>query len=236
MQDENCRNSNNGSISISVKTDYDYTGVVTGNGVNETINFNLASPLSIDNLSAGSYTICVTVAGYSKYEQCFTLVVHEPLDLAVQSKVNSKNKTVTLNLSGANSYTVNLNGKEYVTGESKITLDLDARINNILKVSTDKDCQGIYENNIVLSGESVFYPNPVVSNLIISLGSLVTNKESAHVTIISLVGAKVFSEKCNIVHGNIVIDVSNHVRGAYIISVNVEGTIITHKIIKKWKN
>lgn len=233
VQDENCRNSNNGSIAITVKAAYAYTALITGNGNSNSYTFDMAAPLLVENLVAGFYTICITVDGYPEYEQCFSVEVMEPEDLSVQSKVNKTDKTVKLSLSGADSYRIELNGFAFETSLSTITLDLEGTITNSLKVSTDKSCQGIYENNIILSGEAAFYPNPINSRLNISLGSIYSNQKMAQVSIQSMVGAQVFSKNCDIIYGVISMDVSNISKGTYVIVVNVEGTIIKHKIIKQ---
>jgi len=84
----------------------------------------------------------------------------------VQASVSSKESAVTLKLSGAaNYYTINLNGKVQTTTQSEITLPLLSNKNS-LTVSTDKDCQGVYEDIISLGNDILVYPNPISEGIL----------------------------------------------------------------------
>lgn len=233
VQSETCRNSNNGIINIAVLEDYNYTGLITGNGFNKSIDFNLSNPLVLENLSAGTYNICITVSSFPEYEQCFTVVVNEPKDLAIQSKINTSKKTVTLKLDGANNYKILLNEKEYTTSQSKITLELDDRINNVLKVSTDKWCQGIYEEIIILNGEEIFYPNPASNTLNVFVSPVSKSAKVVDIKINNLNGQQLVSKKLTVLNGRIALDIGHLPKGVYIVLAEVEGEYLNHKIIKQ---
>lgn len=232
-QGETCRNSNNGKINITVKEDYPYTALITGGGVNKTVDFNLATPLNVENLAAGTYALCITVAAYPEYEQCFTVVVSEPENLAVQSKINKSSKTISLKLSGSDLYNINLNGFQFVTYKSEITLDLESIINNVIKVSTNKTCQGIYEETIVLLGEEIFYPNPASTSLNVFIAPISRTIKNVPVSINSLTGQQVLSNIYPVYNGKITIDISNLPNGVYVILVDFDGEVVNHKIIKQ---
>ena len=66
---ETCRSSNNGVINVTTVANLDYSITITGNNVNITGDFN--TTYQANNLEAGDYTVCFTVAGQADYEQCF---------------------------------------------------------------------------------------------------------------------------------------------------------------------
>ena len=230
---ETCRSSDNGKIGIVPKVDYPYTAIITGDGFNQTQSFTLASPLNITNLSAGTYSICITIDGAPYYEQCFTVVITEPENLSVFSKVDNSKKTVSLNLSGASSYNISLNNNEFVTTDSTITIQLESDMANVLKVSTNKICQGIYEETIILNGKDLFYPNPASNEFNILLGSMLDNKSEINVSVYSYLGRLVRFEKYLSTNKKITLDISNLSKGAYVVSVEVGGNLINHKMIKR---
>lgn len=231
---ETCRNSNNGIIDITAKEDYNYTATITGSTVSDIVqNFSTSSPLHVENLSAGTYQICITIDGISYYNKCFTAVVSEPEDLSVLSKVNTKSKTVSLSLSGASLYSIELNSKKYFTTKSKITLNLDSNKKNILKVSTGINCQGFFKENILLS-DTIFYPNPVSKHLNISTHTLFEKEDTVLVTILSLHGKKVFSKTYkDHSNGRIRVNTANLQEGTYIVSVVSNQEVVNYKIIKQ---
>ncbi len=58
---ETCRSSNNGSISLSALENYNYTVNLTGEDFSATEAFT--SEINFENLSAGTYNICITISG-----------------------------------------------------------------------------------------------------------------------------------------------------------------------------
>ncbi|MCF7567635.1 PKD domain-containing protein [Sabulilitoribacter arenilitoris] len=230
---ETCRNSNNGKINIIPKADYPYNAIITGEGFNQTSSFSLASPLNLENLLAGTYSICITIDEAPYYEQCFTVVINEPENLSVFSKVNNSKNTVSLELSGASSYTISLNKTEIVTTKSKVILNLQPNIANDLKVSTNKTCQGLYQETIILSGKDLFYPNPTSNELNILLGSMMENNKEAKVSIYTSLGRLVRIQKYPSANQKIKLDTSDLPKGSYIVSVEVGENFINHKMIKQ---
>ncbi|MCL6266326.1 T9SS type A sorting domain-containing protein [Flagellimonas myxillae] len=155
---ESCRDSNNGSIKIEALEAYNYTAVLTGGAINQTLAFTTA--VDFDGLSAGVYEVCITVEEEPAYSKCFMLNISEPEPLSVFAQVNLTGKTVTLNLNGGKYYNIQLNGTTYQTGDNAITLPL-TQPENALIVKTGKECQGVYEDLISISNEMVVFPNPI---------------------------------------------------------------------------
>ncbi|HWJ28592.1 MAG TPA: MBG domain-containing protein, partial [Flavisolibacter sp.] len=224
---ESCKTSNNGEINITATQPLTYTATITGNSTPNSYSFT--SSKKIDNLSAGTYNVCVTAEELVGYQQCYNVEVTEPKDLSAYARVNRNQKTITVDLSGAARYWIELNGKIYSTTESQITLPA-LSTNNVLKVATDKPCQGVIERNINLSGEVLVYPNPFSDKVRIDLGSSDASKVQVEVS--DLLGKKVYSATL-VNNNNIEVDLSSLVTGVYMVKVTAGNSISTHKIIKK---
>ncbi len=222
--DETCRASNNGSITITADKALSYTAAVTSNG--QTTNYPFVTSLTIPNLVAGTYAICITADGNTSYKICYSIVVGEPKDLAVLSQVNPVTNSVTLNLTGANTYQIQLNGQSYQTNSSSITLPLQLGTNQIL-VTTDKPCQGTFDEAILVNDKATIYPNPFGDMLFIKLGGNQTSTVAVNISNSS--GVKVFQQTYQNATGTLQINVSNLESGFYLLTVGDQ----TYKIFKK---
>jgi hypothetical protein len=222
--DETCRTSNNGTITITADKALSYTAAVTSNG--QTTNYPFVTTLTIPNLVAGTYAICITADGNTSYKICYSIVVGEPKDLAVLSQVNPVTNSVTLNLAGANTYQIQLNGQSYQTNSSSITLPLQIGTNQIL-VTTDKPCQGTFDEAIIVNDKATIYPNPFGDMLFIKLGG--NQSSTVAVNISNSSGIKVFQQTYQNATGTLQINVSNLESGFYLLTVGDQ----TYKIFKK---
>ena len=222
--DETCRSSNNGSITITSARPLSYTASITANGQTTTQSF--VDSYTLSNLQAGTYAICITADGNTSYKICYSIVVGEPKDLAVLSQVNPVTNSVTLNLAGANTYQIRLNGQSYQTNSSSITLPLQIGSNQIL-VTTDKPCQGTFDEAILVNEKATIYPNPFGDMLYIKLGGNQTS--SVVVNISNSSGIKVFQQTYQNATGTLQINVSNLESGFYLLTVGDQ----TYKIFKK---
>ncbi|MEJ7558001.1 MAG: T9SS type A sorting domain-containing protein [Pedobacter sp.] len=221
---ETCKTSNNGLVGIKAVQSMNYKAVITGNNLNDTYTFTTG--LEIKNLPSGSYNICIYVEGQAAYKQCYDVVITEPKDLSVYSSVNLNTNMVDLVMQGGTSYIIDLNGKIYSTSESHLSLKLKNGSNQ-LKVSTEKDCQGVFSKMINAEGILV-YPNPFDDELSIS-----TTVQKASINIINLQGRVVFSQNVSSQDGTISINLSILSKGMYLLRFKSDGTESVHKIEKK---
>ncbi|WP_040443826.1 T9SS type A sorting domain-containing protein [Eudoraea adriatica] len=227
---ESCISSNNGSVAIEAETILNYTATLTGSGIDTSNNFSDATVF--ENLSAGSYTVCLTVEGQAGYENCFDITISEPEPLSVSSKISSLNNEVVLNFSGGKNYFITLNGSRYETSENSITLPLSG-VENKLSVTTDKDCQGVYEETIVLTTELFIYPNPVSGgNINVYLGNSRGTKQ-VELALFTIDGLKVFSKSFNVIDNEVSFNVDALAKGIYLLNVKTENTLLNYKIIRK---
>ncbi len=226
---ETCRNMDNGSIAITANETLDYTANLNGNGINKDNVFT--NTTLFDNLDGGNYTVCITVDGQPDYEQCFNVTVEQPEDLAVVSRINGVANTVSIDLSGASVYYIDLNGNTTTTSENSIELSLIKGVNT-LTISTDKDCQGVYRETINNLDVIRVYPNPFNSDTFtVNMGQ--TDAKNIHVKLVSLVGKLILSKDFSLTNGTTLIEVPDLATGIYLLDVNDGNSTTNFKIIKK---
>ncbi|RYG22361.1 MAG: T9SS type A sorting domain-containing protein [Chitinophagaceae bacterium] len=225
--EETCKTSNNGSINITATQIMSYTAAVTLNGTTKSYPFN--SVLVVNNLESGTYNVCITVAGQPAYKQCFDLIVKEPKDLAVYSSIKDNGNAVFLKLEGGERYTIEINGELISTSNQEITLPL-AKGNNIVKIASDKTCQGIITKNFLTSNSISLYPNPVKNMLNITTGG--ADKKAVKVEIHALDGRLVQSSQYLPEYGQVAVEMSRLTKGLYILTLTIGNSKTVHKVIK----
>jgi sugar lactone lactonase YvrE len=223
-----CKGANNGIITITPTKALHYTAVITGNNYNQTYSFS--SETKINNLTAGTYHVCVSSDNLPESSQCSDLVITEPKDLSVYADVNKTVNTVNLSLNGGDNYNIQLNGKEYQTSNSSITLPLKTGSNNLV-VTTDRLCQGKVEQIIDLSGITAPYPNPFQEVLYVNLGENVSAVALIKIFNVSD-GRQVFSQKFLNQSGVVRLDVSSLKFGVYTLNLSLDNKVSIFKIIK----
>ncbi|WP_340067191.1 thrombospondin type 3 repeat-containing protein [Ascidiimonas aurantiaca] len=227
---ETCRSSNNGRIELSAATTFNYTAIVTGNGVNETIAFT--TEFELQNLEAGDYDVCITLEEAPGYEQCFDITISEPEDLSVTSRVNTTESKVELSLRGGDVYFITLNDTNIVTRDAEITLTLSS-VENLLSVSTDKDCQGTFNKRILLNDEIQVFPNPVTgSQLSVNMGRFTDRQVDVSIT--SVTGQQVLSGTYEVTNSRIEIPAATIPAGVYVMTITTKNNSkFNHKIVKQ---
>ena len=165
VKDETCRSANDGSMSLSISiSDPKFTVAVTGgpSGFTHTPEAIEGTSWSLDNMQAGSYTVCLTTEGLGNFKQCFNVSITEPQDLTVRATVDDDDDYVNLAFGGSDRYYIKLNNELISTDQSDYRLKLKKGL-NFIKVTGDKDCQGSYEKTIFNSEDIVLSPNPTNS-------------------------------------------------------------------------
>ncbi len=165
---EKCAGTN--SINIEV-VDASITYNVSVSGAATLSDSFSSSSWSLDNLSAGVYSICITVEGVSsaEFERCFEVTISEPDPLIVNSMFNKNDQTITFGLNGGVSYDITHNGITTQTTKSSYTVSLAKGLNRI-SISTGIECQGLFENTYLNSYEVKYAPNPFSSELTFTIG------------------------------------------------------------------
>jgi hypothetical protein len=230
IENLSCRGSSDGSIAVSaVDENLNYTLTINGN---DTHNLNSSSEFSksIKNLNPGQYNLCFTVEGESGYNQCFDINITEPAPLSASSRVNNANKSISFDLSGSDKYTIVHNGieKDFDHSNPKITLKKGV---NFLKVKTDKSCQGSYTQEVFISEEVEFYPNPTKDNV-----NLYIHGKDGNVDIRVIDGdGNILKTSCNEIHSSrkVQINLEEFSKGIYLIQISGETVDKTVKIVRE---
>ncbi len=158
--DERCRDLNDGTISIATSESYTYTAVITDGTISQTQDFTTNA--LFEGLETGNYSVCITVAEDANYQECFELAIDEPEVFEVVPVINPVENTLSLEISGGGSYTI-------VYGEETITDNVgflsfpitDSRTQ--LTVTSERDCEAVFEELILLQTDYLVYPNPVAN-------------------------------------------------------------------------
>ena len=157
-----CIGNNDGVIGISATDQtFDYSVSINGDGAAASLILNSTNGYSqrVEELTSGTYTICFSVIGVENYEQCSTITIAAPEPLSASSRYNKAEKLVTYNVRGSQSYYIELNGAitKYETSEVHLKL---GKGQNRIRIYTDLPCQGFFEEEIFVSEEVLYYPNP----------------------------------------------------------------------------
>jgi len=165
---EKCAGTN--TINIDV-LDTSITYNVSVSGATTLSDSFSSSSWNLENLSAGLYSICITVEGVSsgEFERSFEVTITEPDPLLVTSLFNKQDQSITFGLSGGNSYDITHSGITTQTSKSNYTISL-AKGTNRVSISTGIECQGIFEKTYLNSYKVIFAPNPFKEELILTMG------------------------------------------------------------------
>ncbi len=225
---ETCSKNNDGSILITAIKNLNYKATITGD---ITTSKDFTNTIEFEDLAAGNYNVCVTMDADADYEQCFDLVVSEPDNFEFDVQVASNNKQVNIALKGGSLFRIELNDIVTVTNQNNITLNLQDGENKLV-IKTDKDCQGVHEQKILIKEDNFkVYPNPIDSLL-----NIETNlaSENIDISIYNLSGQLVYSSSFNSSSTTpISINISNLPTGMYIAKYNYDGKTKMVNLIKK---
>jgi len=224
---ESCRSSNNGSINITAAANHNYVATLTGTGSQ---NNSFTSTTSFANLQAGNYQLCITLPEAPAYQQCFDVVITEPQDLAVLSRVMAPQYQVELDLYGSENYNIKLNNTVYTTSQSTITLTLNPGENNV-EVKADSDCQGIYRERIMLDDKAVVYPNPVNGDMVYV--SIPVTTEKVYIEVFNLLGARAMVKEFNAQDNVFAISTNGLASGVYVMKIVSGSYSFNTKIVKE---
>ncbi len=229
-----CKGSTNGSVTVQLSTNgvSTYFATITVNGTNTIKALFYGVPVTFNNLAAGAYTICFTNSSIPGYQQCQTVVITEPKDIAAYTVgIGSDNKTVTLKMTGGSIYNIQLNGNLYTTTDSTITLPVIPGSNHII-ITSDKPCQGVIDKKVNISEDVVLYPEPFERILNVSIGNQTVLPVS--VEVFSTSGLSVYKNQFVNATGAIQLDLSGiKPSGVYILKLTIGNSQKAFKIIKK---
>ncbi len=230
-----CPNTANGEISVSFTEDYNYTVQITGILLDNTFdNINALNGLVRSDLSSGSYTVCVTIPEYPNYEQCYTVTIETPEEfISGKTFIDYTAKKASVVVSGSKNYQVLVNEKVYSfevdsIDNQQLSFPLDQGA-NVISIETDKICQGVFNDNVVISN-AILTPNPVADMLRVEGLDMIT---SAQIIVSNVSGVTTLQEIRQISNGTLEMNISNLSPGIYMLTIVEGDKEINLKFVKK---
>ena len=232
--DETCKDSDNGSIKLTIKGEFSQPFAIQINGGPSDFSFTpqdiSSSTWSLDNLKAGNYWVCLTSSSFSTLNQCFNVNINEPADLSVASDIDRDKKNITLDLGGGTKYNIILNGNLITTYDDNINLSLTTGINTI-KVTANKECQGIFEETIFISEDILLSPNPANAASKLWVGG---SDENINMTLFDITGRIIWTRNDKVPYSrSLNVPFSNVKAGMYILKVDSETIKKSIKVIRE---
>lgn len=226
-----CIGQTDGVVSVrALNSNYNYLIEFTGSANTLELNSANSYQSAFTDLGTGSYSLCISVVEFPEYRQCYQVNVEEPEELGVVAVSDRLNGLLQLNLSGDGPYTIELNGEETTTNNTRITLPLKPGMNR-LNVSAKLDCQGSYFKEIFVSENVVVYPNPTDGPVQIYVGG--SDKEVSF-SVVNLQGQQLHRELVAIPSSRVIeYELGNYPSGVYIFTLQGDTVDKQFKVIKK---
>jgi hypothetical protein len=230
-QSASCSTTTDGVISVTAKyPQYDYSVTVEGLAVPLVLNNTSGLSESIENLGSGTYEVCITVSGQEDYVYCSTVTIDQPVPLSVAPTMNVDRGTINYEVSGADTYKVSFNGREMLVSEPNIELNLKPGLNRI-KLFTDFDCQGYFEEEIFVSENVTLYPNPTTGPVQLYVSG---KDRSVALSVRNTMGQTVHSETLDVPYNRVVnFNLGRQPAGVYFINLEGETVRKQLKVIKQ---
>lgn len=226
-----CIGQTDGVVSVrALNSNYNYLVEFTGSA--NTLELNSANSYrsAFTDLAAGNYSLCISVVEFPEYRQCYQVNVEEPEELGVVAISDRLNGLLQLSLSGDGPYTIELNGEETMTNNTRITLPLKPGMNR-LNVSAKLDCQGSYFEEIFVSENVVVYPNPTDGPVQIYVGG---SDKKVSFSVVNLQGQQLHRELVAIPSSRVIeYELGNYPSGVYIFTLQGDTVDKQFKVVKK---
>ena len=224
-----CNGMQNGSITVS-SNEQTLAYTVAINTTNVTLDSAAGYTKTIENLAAGVYNVCFSTPAIPNYSQCFEVKIEEPEKIVINSFVSKNSNTIRLAMRGATTYKVSVNGVEEIVSASEYSAKLTSGLNTV-SVSTDLECQGVYNETIFVSEGIQYFPNPTSGTVEVYIAG--EDKEVA-VRIFDIAGNRV-SEFVKTVadNRNFQLELTSYLNGVYLVQIEGKTISKTFKIVKK---
>ena len=226
-----CIGQTEGVVSIrALNLNYNYLVEFTGSANTLELNNSNSYLSAFTDLASGSYSLCISVVEFPEYRQCYQVKVEGPEELGVVAVSDRLNGLLQLNLSGDGPYTIELNGEETITNNTRITLPLKPGMNR-LNISAKFDCQGSYFEEIFVSENVLVYPNPTEGPVQIYVGG---SDKKVSFSVVNLQGQQLHRELVAIPSSRVIeYELGNYPSGVYIFTLQGDTVDKQFKVVKK---
>ncbi|SEL91780.1 Por secretion system C-terminal sorting domain-containing protein [Maribacter orientalis] len=189
-----CPGQSNGSIQVtSTLANHSFSIIVDGPSASTNYNISLSEPFSIDNLTAGAYTVEISIPEVN-HTQTFGIQINEVGSIrGKRENLDLNSKSVSYVVEGSHSYKVNINGLVTTfdfdsTGTNQIELNGLKGFNEI-SITGESDCQGMVTDSFAFSDGIIMYPTITTGEVFVE-----GFDESSTVLVYDLAGRLVLSQ------------------------------------------
>ncbi|WP_228234842.1 BspA family leucine-rich repeat surface protein [Allomuricauda sp. M10] len=226
-----CNGSSDGKIVFLMDTkELLFNISIVGESYSNQYNNMSGDEFRINNLSAGLYTITVSIPEIL-FEQVYGVTVNDLESLTgKRTGMDPKEGTVVYEVSGSKNYQVNINGEKrsYTfnsTGQQTIALE-NLYGQTQITISGESDCQGTIADSFFIGDTIQVYPTITASNV-----NFLTGESSLKVNVFGLDGRLV--KQLFYDQQQKMLDVSTLKSGVYILQLEMSGRMETVKIVKR---
>ena len=241
--DNICPDANDGSITVSANQVADYELSISNDDTDVTYQFT--ESLEIADLSPNNYEINITASGNFDADSNFNIDINGIEPLTVAAQLNQETNNLSLNLSGANSYFIEVNGVIEETQNNLVSIPL-IEGSTTVKVTTDTECQGSFEETFLVEADQEpvddgpnnqgttmsAYPNPVGDVFQINVANL-NEEDDIRIQVYTIAGALIFREDQFMTNGVITIDAASLSTGVYLLNLQQGNFSETLKLVKE---
>ncbi|WP_420604157.1 BspA family leucine-rich repeat surface protein [Flagellimonas sp.] len=227
-----CIGSSDGIIEITMNiSGYLLDISISGEGLsNQFDDISSETGLEINDLSAGSYTITVSIPEIF-FEQTYGVTVNE-LDSVTgkRAELNSEGGTVSYSVEGSTSYSVSVNGetKDFVfenSGQQTISLK-NLKGQTQISITGENDCQGKILDSFFIGETIQVYPTVTSTSV-----NFITEANKLKVYVFGVDGRLIKEQNYNQQEKSM--DVSSFESGMYFLQMEIAGHKETIKIVKR---
>jgi hypothetical protein len=220
--------SGKGSLQIDASQDFRYQITLSGSDSGASKDFT--ESVQFEDLDPGDYTACITVDGQPDYEACFEITVVPSEEFTVVTEVDYGRLEVIVTLNGSETYEVTLNDETQTVSANEVILNLTEPVNT-LQVTSDQECDLVYEETFTVNPEVLIYPNPIEGDeIVINLDGGVETE--LLVSLFAMRGTRISSKMYEIVNNQVRIQAAGLAKGVYILNVSTFNKTKTFKIIR----
>lgn len=212
---ETCPDKKNGQLVVKSKVNAEYELSFNGQ------TYDFSDEKIISDIAPGSYDVCVSVKS-TTFQSCYKVEIEASQNITGKFKKTKSNAVSVSIQKGTPPYSVSVNDIEsFETYASEF--EVNAKNGDMVKIKTNKECEGIISEEVQTVS---FHPNPVANELFIN------SPKGSIITIYNVLGNVVLSRE-NRTGNSESYTLNRFTPGIYVLSVNIDGNIITNKLIKQ---
>ncbi|MCM5662802.1 T9SS type A sorting domain-containing protein [Galbibacter mesophilus] len=221
-----CEGKNNGRLLIRASESYNYVAKVNDD------SYNFTTELSIENLYAGYYDLCITIPEQTDFKKCFKFYIPNASTVSGKSTavINEKGLSERIEmLSGTAPYSVVINGEKVLVTMSS-AFSIEVKHGDLLQIYSKFHCEGTFEKRVQFENAVSVSPNPTHDYVFVDLPK--QNDSDITVRIYNLNYQLIESSLYTKNNETLKIDMRHLSSGVYYVQIGSRNSVV-HKIVKR---